>query len=135
MYKHILVPIAPDHNPQSGEAMDIAQSLLADGGKITAITIVEPVPGYVQSYLPKGLADQQQTDMIAQLKSDLGGVANAEAHVITGHAGATIVDYAQEHGVDCIVIASHKPGLQDFLLGSTAARVVRHAQCAVHVIR
>ena len=36
---------------------------------------------------------------------------------------------------DCIVIGSHKPGLIDYLLGSTAARVVRHAPCAVHVLR
>ena len=135
MYQHILVPIAPDHNPQTGEGMEIAQKLLADGGKITAVTVVEPMPGYVQAYLPNELAEKQRTDMVAQLKSHLGGVANAEAHVVTGHAGATIVDYAKEHDADCIVIASHKPGLEDFFLGSTAARVVRHAQCAVHVIR
>ncbi len=54
----------------------------------------------------------------------------------------TLVPMALDHGVsavahavDCIVIGSHKPGLSDYLLGSTAARVVRHAPCAVHVYR
>ena len=34
-----------------------------------------------------------------------------------------------------IVIASHDPGLVDYLLGSVAARVVRHAHCSVLVTR
>jgi nucleotide-binding universal stress UspA family protein len=33
------------------------------------------------------------------------------------------------------VIASHRPGMADLLIGSTAAQVVRHAPCAVHVLR
>jgi universal stress protein F len=33
------------------------------------------------------------------------------------------------------VIASHRPGIQDYFLGSTASRVVRHANCTVHVMR
>jgi len=30
---------------------------------------------------------------------------------------------------------AQKEGLSDYLLGSTAARVVRHAPCAMHVFR
>ena len=40
-----------------------------------------------------------------------------------------------ESGADLLIIASHRPGLQDYFLGSTAAHVVRHAACSVHVIR
>ena len=46
-----------------------------------------------------------------------------------------ILDFANEAGVDLIVIASHDPGLADYLLGSVAARVVRHAHCSVFVTR
>ena len=53
----------------------------------------------------------------------------------SGALGLAIIDYANDHDIDCIVIGSHKPGLRDFLLGSTAARVTRHAPCAVHVLR
>ena len=42
---------------------------------------------------------------------------------------------AEDDKVDLIIIASHKPGLQDYFLGSTAARVVRHASCSVLVVR
>ncbi len=77
----------------------------------------------------------QRDDIMAALKAEVSELPSISAHVVTGHAGNTIVDYAAEHEVDCIVIASHKPGLQDYFLGSTAARVVRHSPCAVHVIR
>ncbi|MBT8411941.1 MAG: universal stress protein, partial [Octadecabacter sp.] len=44
-------------------------------------------------------------------------------------------DFATDNSIDCIIMASHQPGLEDYFLGSTAARVVRHAKCSVHVIR
>ncbi|MEP4424264.1 MAG: universal stress protein, partial [Nitratireductor sp.] len=50
-------------------------------------------------------------------------------------AASGILAVAKEKQADVIVIASHKPGLQDYLIGSTAARVVRHAACSVHVMR
>jgi nucleotide-binding universal stress UspA family protein len=60
---------------------------------------------------------------------------NVKALTVQGHSGRTIVDTATTLKVDCIVLGSHKPGLIDYLLGSTAARVVQHAPCAVHVAR
>ena len=55
--------------------------------------------------------------------------------MIEGHSGRSILDWAEENGPDLIIIASHRPGMQDLLLGSTASQVVRHARCAVHVVR
>ena len=56
-------------------------------------------------------------------------------YVIVGHSANGILDYAEKNEIDCIIVASHRPGYQDYFLGSTAARVVRHATCAVHVLR
>jgi len=75
--------------------------------------------------------DEAKTALLAEL----GGVKDVKAKLIDGSAGHAITQFASENNVDCIVIASHKPGLKDFFLGSTAARVVRHSQCAVHVVR
>ena len=135
MYKHILVPIAPDHGAETARAMEAARLLLDSSGRITALTVAEAIPGYVAQQLPEGLLAHTRDEMLTALKADLGGVKGVEAKVVSGHAGRTIVDYAKAHGADCIIIASHRPGLQDYFLGSTAARVVRHADCAVHVIR
>ncbi len=77
--------------------------------------------------------------MKAELKTglheDLAGAEDVSIEVIDGHSARSILDYAAGHHVDCIVMASHRPDFSDYLLGSTAARVVRHARCAVHVMR
>ncbi len=54
---------------------------------------------------------------------------------VEGHSGGKNPDFANSHDVGCIVMASHRPGLQDYLLGSTAARVLRHANCSVYIVR
>ncbi len=135
MYKNILVPVALDHGHGTAEAMKVAQKLRAEGGKITLLSVVEAVPGYVASYLPKGQMDKNRAEVEVSLKADAGGVKGVQTRVIIGHAGSSIVDYAKDQDIDLIIVASHKPGLQDFFLGSTAARVVRYSQCAVHVLR
>ncbi len=135
MYRNILVPIAPDHGLGVTSAIDVAL-LLADGeGKITALTVAEAMPAYVTQLLPPGLLEKTRDELLTALRADVGGVKNIKSKVVIGHSGRTIVEYADQYGIDCIVIASHRPGLQDYFLGSTAARVVRHAKCAVHVIR
>lgn len=135
MYKNILVPMALEHNRDIGAAMDIARRLLDEGGKITALHVIEAIPGYAAVHLPDNYLEKRQSEAMASLKAELGGVGDVAAEVVTGHAGRTIEDYAEQHDNDCIVVASHQPGIQDFFLGSTAAWVVRHSRCSVHVIR
>lgn len=135
MYKHVLVPIALDHGEGTQTALTLARSLTEKGGEITALTVLEPVPTFIANELPPGQIERTRTDVMAALREELGDSADVKPVVVTGHPGRAIVDFATENGVDCIVVASHKPGLSDFFLGSTAARVVRHAPCAVHVVR
>ncbi len=129
------MPIALDHGRDSNEALKIARVLADEGAKITALHVMEEVPSYVAQYLPEGQMEANEKELKNRLISELAGVAGVEVAVIAGHAGHTIVDYAAHNEIDCIVVASHRPGLQDYFLGSTAARVVRHAPCAVHVSR
>lgn len=135
MYDNILLPIALDHEHDSSPAMAIAQLLLNEGGAITALHVIEQLPNYVTQQLPEGQLASSRAETEALLQAEAKGADNVSTKVVTGHSGRTILDYAKANGNDCIVIASHRPGLQDYLLGSTAARVVRHAQCAVHVLR
>lgn len=135
MYKNILIPLAPDHSHPFSESLEVARRIAADGAKITALSVVEMIPDYVASQLPAGQLKRNAESIAASLNEEAGSEEGVSVDVVSGHAGKSIVDYAKKHNVDCIVIASHRPGLQDYFLGSTAARVVRHAQCAVHVIR
>ena len=38
-------------------------------------------------------------------------------------------------GAELIVMASHRPELRDYLIGPNAARVMRHADASVLVVR
>jgi len=135
MYKTIVVPIATDHSEHTKTALHIARKLMAKGGKIIAIHAVEPLPSYVAQYLPEGQLEAGLAQAEEVLEKETGGADDIELKLVHGSAGQAIIDFAEKQKVDLIVIASHKPGLQDYFLGSTAARVVRHAQCSVHVVR
>ncbi|MDP2083649.1 MAG: universal stress protein, partial [Gemmobacter sp.] len=108
---------------------------MSPGGKITVLTVIEAIPSYVAQYLPQDQQDRNRTDMETALAAEFAGQADVAVKVKIGHAAQTILDVAEDNKHDCVVIASHRPGLQDYFLGSTAARVVRHAQCGVHVLR
>ena len=135
MYSNILIPVALEQDGDTRGAMDIAHRLLAENGKITALHVMETIPGHVEQYLPEGQLAKRRTEAEARLLAELDGVKNVNPLVVTGHSGRSILEYADKHDIDCIIIASHRPGLHDYLLGSTAGRVVRHANCPVHVIR
>jgi nucleotide-binding universal stress UspA family protein len=58
------------------------------------------------------------------------------AEVVQGTPYREIIDYAETHGVDLVVIPTHgRRGLERFLLGSTTERVVRRADVPVLTIR
>ncbi len=133
MYKNILVPVASDHAETTEEALNVARYLADEGARITALTVVEAIPGYIAAEIPDDIIQKTKDYALADLRGLAG--TGIEPVVITGHAARSINDYAADNAVDCIVIASHRPGLADYFLGSTAHHVVRHAPCAVHVVR
>ncbi len=135
MYENILVAVAFDHSPRANDALRIARALSNQSARITALHVIEQMPDYVAAQVPEEILSDRKPAAEAELNAELGGVSDIKPVVVYGHPGRTIVDFAKKHGVDCIVIASHRPGLQDYFLGSTAQRVVRHAECAVHVLR
>jgi nucleotide-binding universal stress UspA family protein len=56
--------------------------------------------------------------------------------VASGDPAQAIVQVAQVHDVDLIVMGSHgHTGLHRLVLGSVSEKVVRHASCAVLTIK
>ncbi len=135
MYKNILVPIDPSHQERHEPAFQMAKLLGGDDAAITALTAVEPIPAYVGVAAMVPELDAQIRANVTESLASFASGRGVKTAILHGVPGTEIVEYAKENDVDCIVISSHKPGFGDFLLGSTAARVVRHAQCSVHVIR
>ena len=137
MHDHILIPVAFDEDSDSllRRAIEVARRLAAEGGRITLLHVMEQLPAYAVNYLPADYLAQSRVAVQAALEALAAGLPGGVAEVVDGHSARTILDWAQIHGVGLIVMPSHRPGMQDLLIGSTAARVVRHARCAVHVLR
>ena len=135
MYSHILVPVSFDADRNTDRALRVARLLAGDDGRITLSHVREAVPGYVAGYLPEGHMDRARQQMEAALDALAATVPGSDWTLAEGHPGRAITDHIRRHDIDCVVIASHRPGMQDLLVGSTATAVVRHAPCAVHVIR
>jgi universal stress protein F len=135
MYNNILVPISFDEDRDSTGAIKVAKTLADAGATITLIHVMEQIPTYAITYMPTEYINESRNAIQTELRALAEDIPGGKAMLVEGHSGRTILDWADKHGVDCIVIASHRPGMQDLLLGSTATTVVRHAQCAVHVLR
>ena len=134
MYDKILVPMALNHD-MSPETLTAAKALSAPGGAIIALHVYEAPHSMAKAALGDKLLQQGFDAAKARLLEKTASHPEVEPVIVTGHSYRTIVDYAAENQIGCIVMASHKPDLSDYLLGSTAARVVRHATCSVLVYR
>jgi nucleotide-binding universal stress UspA family protein len=136
MFKSILVPVDLSETEKGKLIIGTASKLAGKDTRIRLVYIVENIPLFVASELPGDYLKASKQDAGQALKA-LATAAGLkpDVEVRSGSAGSAILESADSFGADLIILASHKPGLQDYLLGSTAARVVRHAPCSVLVIR
>ncbi|MEK0165269.1 universal stress protein [Phaeobacter sp. JH20_36] len=135
MYHNILVPISFDPDRDVSAPLKLAGLLATPEARITLLHVVEQVPAYAISYMPVDYLEGTRKALQAELDGLAQTLPNATGLLIDGHSGRSILDWAEQNAPDLIIIASHRPGMQDLLLGSTATQVVRHAACAVHVVR
>lgn len=136
MYDTILVPIDLSDRTKADRMIAVARTLANPGARIVLTHVVEDIPAYIVNDLPAGTLDRSRAEAqrsMEEIAAEAG--VPVEVDVRVGHAATSILDSAQETGAGVIVIASHRPGLRDYLIGSTAGRVVRHARCAVFVLR
>jgi nucleotide-binding universal stress UspA family protein len=135
MYSNVLVALSLEHGI-SEQALSTARALLSPGGRITAAHIHEPPNKQIMYYMEQNVTEKSRARAETSLAERLQGEGDVQSVILESQsAGRAITEYANTHGIDCIVLASHKPGMKEFFLGSTAALVVRHAHCSVHVLR
>jgi nucleotide-binding universal stress UspA family protein len=134
MYKKIIVALALDHGI-SDTALAKARLLLDPGGEIIALHVYEAPAGMTGTYISEQDVKRARDAAEERLRARVADVKEARPVLVNGHSGRAISDFAQKEGADCIIMGSHKPGLRDYFLGSTAARVVHHAPCTVVVLR
>ncbi|MCC6303612.1 MAG: universal stress protein [Rhodobacteraceae bacterium] len=136
MYKSILVGVDIGHMDLARTLVTRARALCEPGGRIFLVYVLEDIPAYIAAEIPRETLDTRRNDAHFDLKTlatEMGG--GFETEVRSGAAAAGILDAAEEHEVELIMLASHRPDLRDYFIGSTASRVVRHAQCSVLIAR
>jgi nucleotide-binding universal stress UspA family protein len=144
MFKRILVPV--DGSSTSMQAVDKAVALAqAFGAAVTVVCVIDPYPftgvgedfGYGQAeYLSVAMAQAHHSIHNAEAAFKAAGI-DTEARVVeSGVPYEGILQTATDQGADLIVMGSHgRRGLQRFLLGSVAQRVLSHADVPVLVVR
>lgn len=125
--KRIVAPV--DISEMSTATVKEAARLADD---VSFVDVVHVMSG------PAPTNPQQAIDVQEALGLHLSeeGFGKARITVRFGNPGDTIVEFANECDAGLIVISSHgRTGLQRFVLGSVAEKVVRLAPCPVLVIK
>jgi len=144
MGKRILVPV--DGSEQAHEACEFVTREFPDA-ELVLLHVINPAEaGYsAQASIPsfsEEWYDQQHSKAEALFEEITENVeaAGVDLTVTTaievGKPVAAIVEYAEEHDVDQIVMGSHgRSGVSRVLLGSVAETVVRRSPVPVTVVR
>lgn len=142
-FRKILVPV--DFSKCSESALNYAKGFASQhGSELILLHVVEPLVYPAEFGYPSLGAIPSQTNYeqagrmrLARLHKQMattGVKANAKLRV--GQPYYEITRAAKELRADLIIISTHgHTGLKHVFLGSTAERVVRHAECPVLTLR
>ena len=141
MYKNILLTVdLSDDGSWVKAAPTAVEMCKAFGANLHLLTVV-PDMGMplVEEYFPEN-DEEEMAKSAAALIADFANTQfpddlKPQIHIASGSIYKEILRVAEETNTDVIVMASHRPELSDYLLGPNAARVVRHANCSVMVVR
>lgn len=138
MFKKILVPVDVTVAEDARNLLQSAKTLTEGWDcEIHVITVVPTVSmPIVGSYFGKDFERESNAAAGKELALAVSDAnIDAREHVLAGTVYDTVIAIASKLDVDLILIGAHQPELRDYLLGSNAARVVRHSKCSVLVLR
>jgi nucleotide-binding universal stress UspA family protein len=145
MFNRILVPT--DFSAPSDAALEYAKVLAGQfGASVHVLHVVgedlanAPIGSEVYFAESPDFVTKVFEDAKARLSHRVTGLERARyratTEIVTGASARSIVNYANERGMDLIVMGTHgRSGLDRLLTGSVAERVLRHAPCPVMTVR
>lgn len=135
--ENVLVPF--DFSEASQKALTETLTFVGDPSKLHVLHVIPPLEATEPSVVWETLDTQTRKDNVQKVFSEkFGDEVFQQVHftVAVGNPSSEIIDYAEQNGIDLIVIPSHgRSGISRFLLGSVAERVIRFAPCPVLVVR
>ena len=140
MFKTILVAIDLDHSEQNRHILQAVKNIAAaNDADVHLLGVVPAAPAIVSQFLDENyeqLASGQAQKEFAKLADELDLKSGEVSCLIRfGTVYDEVLAAAKMVNADLIIAGSHKPNVSDYLLGSNAARIMRHAECSVLVVR
>lgn len=136
--------VAYDETPQAEAALEHALSTYPDAD-VTVLHVTDPREWVYVDDIGGGYYSDEAFEQAQESAEDLlaNAASRAERHdvevetaVETGRPANAIVDFADAHDIDHIVMGSHgRTGLSRFLLGSVAESVAKRSPVSVTIIR
>jgi nucleotide-binding universal stress UspA family protein len=140
VFNRILVPIDLTEQALTMRAVSVAEALAVKfDGDMRLVNIQSLVPISMIDYVP----DNFDENIRVGLQNEIAAVAaksklpphRISTAILFGPVYQNILAEARDWSADAIIIGSHRPGKERFLIGSNASAVVRHATCSVLVVR
>ncbi|WP_255197230.1 universal stress protein [Halorarius litoreus] len=141
MDKHLLVPI--DGSEPANAAVAFAYEQFPDA-RVTLLHVINPtragygaqagIPSFSEEWYDD--AEEAADELFETARADAPPGVDLRTEVEVGQPSRVIVEFADDHGVDQIIMGSHgRKGVSRILLGSVAEAVVRRAHVPVTVVR
>ena len=144
MFKHIV--FATDGSPSAAKASQTAIELArTNGAKLAVVFVIDPYPymslgegtgDAFQAYMNAAYAASAKVteDLVEQAKK--AGVTMEKSVVEGDDVASAIVMVAEQQGGDLVVVGSHgRTGIQKFILGSVASKVLTMSKVPVLIVR
>jgi len=141
MFKHVLLSVDLEHESSWNKALPLAIDQCKSSGAALHVLTVVPDFGMsiVSQCFPENFEKEVSEKVLVRLKDFVAKKVPDDIsvqHIVgEGSVYEVILKIAETVKAELIVMASHRPELQDYLLGPNAARVVRHTKCSVMVVR
>ena len=136
------VLVAYDGSGPAQEALEHAVDQYGDR-EIILLRVIEVAGGATGAglNLAQETLREQRKEVTEELSEEVADLINTEGldlrmESVVGRPAQEIVDFAEEHDVDHIIVGNHgREGISRVLLGSVAEKVVRRAHVPVTVVR
>ena len=140
MFHRIVLAVDLADPNAAPKGLDEALELVANSsGELRLVNVQPLLPATFMEYVPADFDEEQEKraqtaldEVAAKVPLPKDRVSTA---VLSGGVYHELLRDALEWRADLIVVGSHRPVMSDYLLGSNAKTIVRHAQCSVLVVR
>jgi universal stress protein F len=140
MFRRILLAVDLADEAETPRGLPEALELVtAGGGELRLVNVQPLLPATFMEYVPADFDTEQERRAQEALQAIAAKVPlpKERLSIVAASGGVyhELLRVASEWEADLIVVGSHRPVMSDYLLGSNAKTIVRHAECSVLVVR